>query len=653
MGDTNTKDSITRTEQEPLQNAAEQAVPQDTADQEPLQNASEQEASETAAEQAPGRGRRKVHMRKVKRNRKLLVQVGAIVIAIFLVVIMVMALILAKGYVKSYLKSKEEYMRPLANRQKVNFDLLPGLGWFFDTWEENKELTEIYIDSSTEDPLYEEMVKTFPKEEENSTPTFDLESIQAAPQRAQRILAAYIYSDFYMEQLLSFALMENISSMTIDVSDEHWGTMIMMAGDLFQDTELVGDYNSHMGEDYSSLLNDLEEVKAVREKGQPVFRRYDSGKDGKYYYLYITPIWDTERGEIRAVHILMYDWSNFHADVMNEVLLIVGISAMVLTLAAVLLLYFINRSAIRPLGRVQRGVREYMVTKDSWRAYEHMKDIIQRNEFGALADDVTRMAVEIDRYTEEVTKLTGERERVETELALAADIQKGFLPEDFPTVNDYELYASMDPAKEVGGDLYDFFDIDETHVGLVIGDVSGKGVPAALFMMIAKVLIREYAKSSTSPAEVLAKTNETLCANNKHDMFVTAWFGILDRTTGKVVATSAGHEFPILRKAGEDFQLIKDRHGFVLGGMEMTRYREYELELGQDGILLVYTDGAAEATNADMELFGTDRMLEALNTHECRHPQEVVEALSHAIDAFVGTAPQFDDLTMLCVKYNG
>ena len=190
-------------------------------------------------------------------------------------------------------------------------------------------------------------------------------------------------------------------------------------------------------------------------------------------------------------------------------------------------------------------------------------------------------------------------------------------------------------------------------VGLVIGDVSGKGVPASLFMMIAKVLIREYAKSSTSPAEVLAKTNETLCANNKHDMFVTAWFGILDRTSGKVVAASAGHEFPILRTPDGEFQLIKDRHGFVLGGMEMSKYREYELELGQGGILLVYTDGAPEATNGDLELFGTDRMLEALNACSGEHPKDVVENLTQAIAEFVGDAPQFDDLTMLCVKFNG
>ena len=617
------------------------------------QDLAQDQTQEQIKEQTDGKGRKKIRLPKIKRNRKLLVQVGLIIFAIFLVLILIMALLLGKGYVRSYLESKEEYMQPLAARQSINFDDLNALGWFFDEWEANPDVAYLYVAADEEDKYFMEMIETFPLEEGTTSPVFDLETIQAAPERARRILAAFIYSDFYMEQMMSYVLMQNLTSLIIDVSDEHWGTSIMVVGDVFEDDMQGLDYNPYLGEDLSELLDGLDGVKKVKTSGISVFERYDSPKNGNYYYIYITPIWDRDKGVVRAVQLLVYDWSRFHSSVVKDVIWIAGVSALTLALAAVLLLFFINRSAIRPVGKVQRGVREYMETKDSLRAYEHLKDIKQRNEFGALADDVTKMAVEIDNYTEEVSRLTGERERVETELALASDIQQDFLPGEFPDVPDYELYASMDPAKEVGGDLYDFFDIDATHVGLVIGDVSGKGVPASLFMMIAKVLIREYAKTGTSPAEVLARTNETLCANNKHDMFVTAWFGILDRTTGKVLAASAGHEFPILHTAGGEFRLVKDRHGFVLGGMEMTRYREYELELEKGGTLLVYTDGAPEATNAGLELFGTDRMLEVLNSHECEHPRDVIEALDRAIAEFVGEAPQFDDLTMLCVRYNG
>ena len=543
-------------------------------------------------------------------------------------------------------------MRPLALRQQINFDEVKGIGWFFDLWEENPMIPEFYIEASEDDPYYMEMLETFPKGPDSVFPEYDPEKLDEYPQRKTVLLGAFLYSDIYMEQMLSYALMENLSSVVVDVADEHWGTGIMVMGDVTRDyEENMPEIGSGFGEDYSELLNDLKAAKKVKATGTPMFERYDSPKDGKYYYVYVTPIWDGD--EIRGEQLLFYDWSNYHSSMVKRMLLVVGISTLVLALAALLLLFFINRSAIRPLSKVQKGVREYMETKDSWKAFEHMKDIKQRNEFGVLADDVTRMTVEIDRYTDEVTALTRDRERVEAELSLAADIQKGFLPGEFPEASDYELYASMDPAKEVGGDLYDFFDIDPTHVGLVIGDVSGKGVPASLFMMIAKVLIREYARTGLSPAEVLSKANQTLCANNKNDMFVTAWFGILDRESGKVVAASAGHEFPLLQNAGEGFRLIKDRHGFVLGGMEMSKYREYELELGKGGTLFVYTDGAPEATNAHQELFGTDRMLEALNSHSCEHPREVIDTMDRAIAQFVGNAPQFDDLTMLCVKYNG
>ena len=562
---------------------------------------------------APAREKRKIRLPKIRRDRKLLVHVGLIVSFIFLIVIGVTALILIKGNIRTYLESKEEYMRPLADRQQLKLDATTKLGWFIDYWENNPDIEQMYIERDEKDPNYQALKAKFSFDEDTNLP---------------------IYEDADLEKL--------------EIS---WGTMILFMGDLLREDVNLSEFTTMLGEDYSYLLNDLEGVKKVIATGRPMFQRYDSPKNGNYYYVYISPVLDQDG--VRAVQLLVYDWSDFHSNVIKKVLWIVGISALVLALSAVLLLYFINRSAIRPLGKVQKGVREYMETKDSLKVYDHLKDIKQRNEIGALADDVTQMAVEIDRYTEEVTTLTKDRERVAAELSLAADIQKGFLPGDFPDAPDYELYASMNPAKEVGGDLYDFFDIDPAHVGLVIGDVSGKGVPASLFMMIAKVLIREYARTGLSPAEVLTRANQTLCSNNKNDMFVTAWFGILDRTNGKIVAASAGHEFPILRKEGEEFSLIKDRHGFVLGGMEMSKYREYELELGKGGILFVYTDGAAEATNAEQQLFGTDRMLEALNTHPCGHPREVIDVMDRAISDFVGSAPQFDDLTMLCVRYIG
>ena len=252
-----------------------------------------------------------------------------------------------------------------------------------------------------------------------------------------------------------------------------------------------------------------------------------------------------------------------------------------------------------------------------------------------------------------------EKERIGAELALASRIQESALPKEsppFPDRTEFVLFASMTPAKEVGGDFYDYFLIDDDHLGLVIADVSGKGVPAALFMMVAMALIRHAAMSDMyegSPAKILTAVNRQICARNHEGMFVTVWLAILEISTGKLTASNAGHEYPALKKPGESFELYKDRHGFVLGGMDMTRYRQYELQLEPGSKIFVYTDGVAEATDAKDELFGTERMIDALKAREDGGPVEILESVHSAVQEFVGSAPQFDDLTMLCLQYNG
>ncbi len=243
----------------------------------------------------------------------------------------------------------------------------------------------------------------------------------------------------------------------------------------------------------------------------------------------------------------------------------------------------------------------------------------------------------------------------QTELNMATEIQASMLPSIFPAFpnrKEFDLFASMDPAKEVGGDFYDFFMIDDDHLGVVIADVSGKGVPAALFMMISKTVVQNYAKLGISAAEVLTKANEALCAQNKMEMFVTTWVGILELSTGKMTCSSAGHEYPAICHDGK-FELYLDKHGLVLGGMDGARYRNYELQLEKGDKIFVYTDGVPEATNAAKEMFGTDRMIEALNTNAEAEPKEVLRIVRESVDAFVGSAEQFDDLTMVCLKYRG
>ena len=266
------------------------------------------------------------------------------------------------------------------------------------------------------------------------------------------------------------------------------------------------------------------------------------------------------------------------------------------------------------------------------------------------------MVTELDRYMEEIKSVTAEKERIGTELALATRIQADMLPNiypAFPERPEFDIYATMSPAKEVGGDFYDFFLIDDDHLCMVMADVSGKGVPAALFMMASKIILANNAMIGKSPAQILADTNAAICANNREEMFVTVWLGILEISTGSLTAANAGHEYPAIRYADGSFKLYKDKHGFVIGGMDGVKYKEYDLKLTPGARLFVYTDGVAEATNAENELFGTERMIKALNVNPTAKPKEILDNVRCAVDGFVKEAEQFDDLTMLCMEYIG
>ena len=249
-----------------------------------------------------------------------------------------------------------------------------------------------------------------------------------------------------------------------------------------------------------------------------------------------------------------------------------------------------------------------------------------------------------------------EKKRIVNELSMAASIQQSMLPHIFPPFPDrkeFEIYALMDPAKGVGGDFYDFFMIDEDHLCLVMADVSGKGIPGALFMMVSKIILQSCAMLGRSPAEILSKTNEAICSNNQAEMFVTVWVGILEISTGILTAANAGHEYPVIKKPGGNFELLKDKHDFVIGGMDNTKYHEYRLELQRGFKLFLYTDGIPEASDAENRMFGMDRLIDALNINPDAEPDIVIGNVAEAVAGFVKEAEQFDDLTMLCFEYKG
>ena len=282
-------------------------------------------------------------------------------------------------------------------------------------------------------------------------------------------------------------------------------------------------------------------------------------------------------------------------------------------------------------------------------------DFHSNDEMENLSRVMADMELDLADHEARIRDITAEKERINTELDMAGKIQASMLPDRFPAFPDrceFDLYATMDPAREVGGDFYDFFLIDEDHLGLLIADVSGKGVPAALFMMIAKVILQSCAMLGRSPGEILTKTNEALCSSNKTQMFVTVWMGILEISTGTITAANAGHEYPALSQDGP-FALLKDRHGFVVGGMDGTQYQEYEIRMKPGDRLFLYTDGVPEATDAEECMFGLDRMLASLNREPGCPPKRLLGNVKEDVNRFAGEAEQFDDMTMLCLEYRG
>ena len=335
--------------------------------------------------------------------------------------------------------------------------------------------------------------------------------------------------------------------------------------------------------------------------------------------------------------------------------IMLAITIVVITCVGMILHYRnLDRTLIQPITTLKNGTDELVNKLDSEEAF--VSGIHTGDELEALAHSIEEMDRSLKHYVRENTAITAERERLNTELELAGSIQMDMLPCDFPPFperSEFDLYASMNPAKEVGGDFYDFFLVDEDHLALVIADVSGKGIPGALFMMMVKIMVQNCVLAGLSPKQVMEQVNEQIAENNSESMFVTVWLGILDIPSGKLTAVNAGHEYPIFKKPGGCYELIKDKHGMAVGTMEGIRYREYEMQFEPGSSLFVYSDGLPEANNRAEELFGMARTVAALNENPDLSPEETLCAVERAVDTFVGDAPQFDDLTMLCFAYHG
>ncbi|MCR5625275.1 MAG: PP2C family protein-serine/threonine phosphatase [Lachnospiraceae bacterium] len=602
--------------------------------------------SQNSGSQSSGIATQSTQMNQKKRRpkrKKLLFQVGGVLFLIFTIVILISAFTTFFQGTSMFLKSKDDMIKPDLENLTNKLLEYKAINWYMDYWAENPDSMKtffndesVYIDTKLNDFNWEEEIKNYTEE--------DIELLKE-PERSA--LAKYVYylvsREFYNDTLLQ----RYINVFCYDITDKESFRYIYFSGNDCK--ELVDDFkfkNIPLGTDIKmddeTLENfyneDLFEDNLYAQIG--IYDKKDS------YNAYIKTTLDNGRVILVGCS---YDLNEIYAPLFENVILLIAFSFLGFVIAGALVIIFVYIMSIRPLNKIKVILQEYIKTKDSQTANAKLSKIKTRNEFGVLADDISDMTLAIDRYTEENVKLAKEKERTAAELDVAATIQRGVLPSVYPELDGYKLCASMDPAKEVGGDFYDFFLIDEDHLCLVIADVSGKGIPASLFMMISKTFVKNSSVSNTDPADILTKTNEGICETDNDNMFVTVWIGVINLKTGHVNAANAGHEYPMIKKANGQFELFKDKHSVAIGIMDGMRFKSYEFDLEPGDSIFVYTDGAAEATNANDELFGTDRMLESLNTCESDNPDKLLDKMTKDIDKFVGTAPQFDDLTMLSI----
>ena len=513
-------------------------------------------------------------------------------------------------------------------------------------------------------------------------------------------LFSYATSKSYLEEMYAERVMTNSNAIAAILDIEDVKTILTEGGDetpeyqkmydLFNQLKKDGDITflslvvpdedsvcfyidamvEEMGDDPANQLpygSDILYVDAANpddpadmEKYITIWERYRDNKgidtplvtDNDYGYNYtgVSVILDENGNAIAEIQYIL-DMSEVRAYLNSFLINMLLISFAIIGITIILYIFFVRKMVTKPVGKLTAFTQE--ITKTGTFENQHI-DIKTGDEIESLSQSFNFMLAELENYIANLSKVTAEKERIGAELDIAKHIQASMLPcifPAFPERKEFDIYATMEPAKEVGGDFYDFFMVDDTHLAIVMADVSGKGVPAALFMVIGKTLIKDHTTPGRDLGKVFTEVNQLLCESNSEELFITAFEGVLDLVTGEFVYVNAGHEMPFICKAGGDFEPYKIRAGFVLAGMEDMKYRAGSTRLEPGDKIFQYTDGVTEATNLKNELYGMNRLGAILNKVKGGTPNDILPAIKKDIDEFVGDADQFDDITMLCLEY--
>ena len=386
-------------------------------------------------------------------------------------------------------------------------------------------------------------------------------------------------------------------------------------------------------------------------KGETQLHNFMYSRKG--YTTSVYPVEDADSGVVAIVGVVK-NMDLLTSAKNSYICQIILIEALIAILSGVVWVVYMRRRIVVPVQQLSEAALNMV---------EHLEDgnspelvVKHEDELRELADSFATMYREVGAYIAKLETVTAEKVRIGAELDVAAKIQSSMLPcifPAFPDRNEFDIYATMDPAKEVGGDFYDFFMVDADHLAFVVADVSGKGVPAALFMVIGKTLIKDHTGLHDDLGEVFTEVNNILCASNSEEMFITAFEGVLNLKTGELRYVNAGHEIPFLCRKGGVFEPYKVRAGFVLAGMQGIRYRAGSIQLEPGDKVFQYSDGIPEAINSEKAPYGMKRLESVLAKNSEKAPSELLPLVKADVDAFVGDADQFDDITMLCIEFKG
>ena len=553
----------------------------------------------------------------------------------------------AEASVKS---QTEGFAKAISEEVVLAIRQYPAYDWLLSYWHNNAETMDIEYDSDySEGTATEEKYRLLNDRYPNIPLQYATkQDIESMSPEDQKLYAEVTYS-WLINRIDQIKETYNISFLFCVISDEAYSGQFFLLSAATSDEVRGTDYEEIYPIGIRVTVSESQQ-EAMKMAHQDSSHLADAGNYLDYY---------TFLGSVDGYPAFIgmtYDLSSINSSIVWQTARGTALAILMQIILATLCLLLIYWFVIKPLKKVLKNIQLYKWTKDSQAVKNNLSDVDPHNEIGQLSKDFVGLSEEMDDYLEKIEHITAEKERIGTELELATRIQMDMLPNiypAFPNRPEFDIYAFMEPAKEVGGDFYDYFLIDEDHLGLVMADVSGKGIPAALFMMVSKIILQNNAMMGKSPAQVLHDANVTICSNNREEMFVTAWLGILEISSGKLTASNAGHEYPVVKNPDEGFELLKDPHGLVIGAMDGISYQEYEIQLKSGSKLFLYTDGVPEATNDQKEMFGTDRMVLALNRNSSAASIDLVKNVRADVLEFENNAEQFDDLTMLCLEYKG